>query len=226
MISVLVPTRARPDRFEQMWNSFNATVKNPHTRILAYLQDDDIRSGEYQRHINVRYIKGPRLIMSNMWNELIQYSKGDIFMQAADDIIFRTIGWDQIVENAFNECPDKVLLCHGDDLSPHGKTFATLPFVHRRWVETVGYFTGQGYSADFSDTHPNDVADMIGRKKLLPIVIEHLHWIWGKSEKDQTYTENLERNIRDENSKLYASRIAERVADADKLKAIIGTPWP
>ena len=47
---------------------------------------------------------------------------------------------------------------------PRRKNFLTHGFLHRNWVETVGYFVPPYFSSDFNDTWLNEVADMIGRK--------------------------------------------------------------
>lgn len=192
--------------------------------VLSYLQTDDPKVSEYvQRFIFQREVTGPRITMSDMWNALIPCAspRADIFMLAADDVIFKTFGWDLQIEKAFAEVPDKILLAFADDGGPNGKRFASLPFVSRRWVEVVGYFTGPGFSADYSDTWPNDVADMIERKKYVDVLIEHAHVVWGKAPDDKTYQENRERWNRDRPDLLYARRFPERERDAAKLRAAI-----
>jgi hypothetical protein len=188
--------------------------------ILCYVTPED-DSYEPLAFPEVHFVVGERLIMSDLWNALIPHAAGNIFMLCADDVLFRTKNWDVIVEAAFAESQDKILLCYGDDGGPAGKVFATLPFISRRWAEVVGYFTGPGFSADYSDTWVQDVADMIGRKKFLPIVTEHMHHTFGKSACDQVYKENLERYARDNPAALYRDRLAERQRDADKLRAVM-----
>jgi hypothetical protein len=126
-----------------------------------------------------------------------------------------------MVEEAFAGCPDKILLVFGDDGSANGKTFATHPLVHRRWVDAVGYFSAPGFSADYADTWPQDLADMVGRKKYLPFETEHLHPVWGKAEYDAVYQETNARLHRDNTPRLYADRLPERLADAQKLRAVM-----
>jgi hypothetical protein len=188
--------------------------------ILCYVSDDD-DSYSGMELPGVTFVRGPRLTMSDLWNALIPYAHGDIYMLCADDVIFRTRNWDLEIENAFAAVPDRILLAFADDGSPNGKRFASLPFVSRKWVETVGYFTGPGFSADYSDTWPFDVATMIGRVKHVPVLIEHCHHVWGKAQMDETYRENQERMARDNPAKLYAEMLPERISDAEKLRAVM-----
>jgi hypothetical protein len=220
MISLLVPTRKRPERLRVMIDSVKRTA-NVMPQILCYLTPDD-ESYNWADYAPTQFIVGPRLTMSDLWNALIPYASGDIFMLCADDVIFRTPGWDVEVEKTFQAVPDKILLAFCDDGGPSGKTFSSLPFISRRWVEVVGYFTGPGFSADFSDTWPHDVAHMIGRKRFIPnVLIEHVHWLWGKAPKDQTYLENEQRYVKDRPDARYLATLPQRQADAEKLRRAI-----
>jgi hypothetical protein len=223
MISLLVPTRKRPEKLRRMTDSVWNTVKGvpgkslrSSVEILCYVTDDD--DSYAGNEFDAKIVRGPRLIMSDLWNTLLPHAHGDILMQCADDVVFRTPAWDRYVEEAFAAVEDKILLVHGHDLHPRGEFFATLPFVSREWVQAVGYFTGPGFSNDFSDTWPNDVADMIGRNKYIPVVFEHVHWMLGKAEMDETYREVEALRRKDNTTALYNARLPERVADAEKLR--------
>jgi hypothetical protein len=97
--------------------------------------------------------------------------------------------------------------------------------VHRKWYDTIGHFSGVGYSADFADTDPFDIAKMLGRVQYLPFEVEHLHPAWGKAPLDETYQETRARYERDRPNELYASRLAERQADAEKLRKAMDPSW-
>ena len=228
MISILAPTRNRPKEFTRMVGSALATATTP-IEIWAYIDEDDqswpcsnsFFPDNFPKQDNVNCFVGPRLVMSEYWNVLTKYAKGDILMLCGDDVVFETPGWSAMVEQAYEDCPDKILCVHGDDLGPNGKTFATLPFVSRKWVDTVGYFTPYGFSGDFIDTWIQDVADMLGRKRFLPFVVNHMHWIYGKAERDSTYAEKDARQKRDNLEQMYLDRLPERIRDAAKLKAVM-----
>ena len=167
MISLLVPTRKRPQRLAGMVGSVIATTRPGEVEIICYVTHDDHDYDDFPRGLPVSFLRGPRRTFSDLWNALTPYAAGDIFMLCADDVLFRTQGWAAIVGEAYASCPDKILCAYGDDLHPNGKTFATLPFVSRKWVETLGYFTPDGFTCDWCDTWIQDIADMIGRKAVL-----------------------------------------------------------
>lgn len=221
MISLLVPTRKRPERLAEMISSARATSNSGQIEILCYVTHDDASYDDVAKSLSAAFIRGPRRTFSDLWNPLVPYAAGDIFMLCADDVIFRTTGWPEIVEQAYADCADKILCVHGDDLHPNGKSFATLPFVSRKWVETLGYFTPDGFTCDWCDTWIQDIADMIRRKRLLPIVTEHVHPLWGKAPVDETYAEAQANRTKDPNARQYMQRFSERQADAEKLRAVM-----
>jgi glycosyltransferase involved in cell wall biosynthesis len=239
MISILCPTRGRPQILQRMIESVRDTSLGTEIEVVLYIDDDDHSydemalpqgsggaiAGTPTKVLRGKIVRGPRICMSDYWNELIPHAHGDIYMLCGDDCVFRTVGWDALVENAFAESQDKLLLCYGDDKGPGGRIFATHPFVHRRWVEIVGYFSGPGFSCDFADAWPQDVADMIGRKKFLPFVNEHMHALWGKALHDQTYRESAARKVRDKCAEKYDHTLELRKADAEKLRPFLNTPW-
>jgi hypothetical protein len=139
-------------------------------------------------------------------------------MQAADDIEFQTKHWDVMVQHAFAECPDKILFVHGDD-GHWGAKFGTHGFVHRKWVEAVGYMSPPYFSSDYGDTWLNEVANALDRRRYLPFVTEHMHFLWGKGKLDQTHKERLERHKQDNVDQLYRDLAPERAKDVEKLRA-------
>jgi hypothetical protein len=142
-------------------------------------------------------------------------------MHCGDDIVFRTPGWDMLVREAFASSQDKILLVHGDDCSPNTDALATHGFLHRTWVETVGYFVPPYFSSDWNDVWLTEVADQIGRRVKIPIVTEHLHYAFGKAERDQNTDEREERGRRDGVVEIFEKTAHERAADAQKLMAVM-----
>ncbi len=219
MISILCPSRGRPERFRAMWESA-LSMDEDNVEIVSYHDDDDPTLGDYDWRRGM--IIGPRIVLSECWNKCFDASTGDILMHGGDDLEFKTKNWDAIVVQAFAETPDGLVFVHGDDGSPersasHYNQFGTHGFLHRHWADTVGYFVPPYFSSDYNDTWLNDVANMIGRRVFVPILTEHMHPDWGKGELDQTHRERLDRHARDNVAGLYASLAPERLRDAKKL---------
>ncbi len=220
LISILCPTRGRPTEFKRMSDSAFALATHPRQVELIAYHDTDDTSGYYGLQ-RVQWVFGPRIVLSQMWNACYSVSRGDILMHCGDDIVFRTPGWDTIVRDTFAASEDKILLVHGDDCSPNTDALATHGFVHRRWVETVGYFVPPLFSSDWNDVWLTDVADQIGRRVKVPIVTDHLHYQFGKAEYDDTYRQREERGVADGVNEIYEQTAGERRKDAAKLKAVM-----
>jgi hypothetical protein len=222
VISVLCPTRNRPASVRRLIASSAATAQDE-IEFVFYCDEDapgsvppEVRSAPW-----IRVVDGPRIVLSAMWNRCLEKSSGEIVMQCGDDIVFRTPGWDKVVEAAFATVPDRILFAYGSD-GVHDRNFGTHGFVHRRWTEAVGYITPPYFSSDYGDTWLNDVAALIGRKRWIEIYTEHLHPVVGKAPIDATHAERLERHQRDGVEALYASMGPERQRDAGKLRALMG----
>jgi hypothetical protein len=222
-ISVLCPTRGRPASARRVALSALETAAGD-AEVVFYCDDD--AAGSVPAGVaawpEVTVVTGPRIVMSDMWNKCLEKASGDIVMQCADDIVFRTAGWDRLVLEAFAAYPDRIALVYGDDLI-HGEALATHSFAHRRWTDATGYFTPPWFSCDYSDAWLYDVAKAIGRLHYLPgLVTEHLHPVAGKGDWDASHRERLERGRRDNVAVLYESLAARREQDAGKLRAVMG----
>lgn len=236
-ISLLVPTRGRPENVMRLIESIHSTALCRPEIIIRYDSDDHTSRKltellkEYTSAIpdwdySITVIGGPRKTMTSYWNDCAKEATGDILMFAADDICFRTKGWDSLVRRTFDEHPDKMIFVHGDD-GHWGNQFGTHGFLHRKWVDTLGYVLPPYFSSDFGDTWVNEVADSIGRRVFLPIFIEHMHPLWGKAKTDKTYEERLARGAQDNVKELYISLANKRKEDAYKLRTVVnGVPPP
>lgn len=226
-ISLLTPTRGRPAAMEKLWNSALETATDPsRLEIVFYIDDDDALSlgkcSEMQaKDSRVLAVSGPRIVLSEMWNEAYKVATGEIFMHCGDDIIFRSQHWDSIVEKHISEAPGNILFVHGRDGIQDAK-LGTHGFVHKNWVATIGYFVPPYFSSDYNDTWLTDVSDMIGRRMYEPAIFtEHMHWAVGKQPKDQTYSDTENRGRRDNVTALYGQLLPKRQEDAMKLWKVV-----
>lgn len=223
MISLLLPSRGRPDNIERLAKSALDTAARPEeVELIVYIDNDDDSYNGREYPANVHIYKTERTVLSVYWNMAYAKARGDILMHCGDDIVFHTQGWDTIVEQEFDKYPDKIVLLYGDDGDPNQeKNFGTHSFIHRKWAETVGYFVPPYFSSDFNDTWLNEVADNLGRKVKIPIFTEHMHWAFRKGELDLTHAERLVRHHKDNTPAIYASKADERLADTEKLRRVM-----
>ena len=221
MISVLCPTRNRPGNVQRLIDSATSTAAGA-VEFVFYTDDDAPLPAHITSRADVTAVTGPRIVLSAMWNACYPHATGDIVMQCGDDIVFRSPNWDTEVAEAFNGYPDRVVFVHGDDLV-YGARFGTHGFLHRTWVDTVGYVTPPWFVSDYGDTWLNDVANDLGRRVYLPgVITEHMHPAFGKADWDLTHRERLARHDEHQPGDLYDRLAPERAADAAKLRAVIG----
>lgn len=178
-ISLCCPTRGRPERFAAMVRSAKATAAGPF-QVCVWLDEDDPTAHDYHydRDIDIRFGTGPRpyidgsLCTSGLWTEAWSLATGDIGMLAADDIVFRTPGWDAAVEAEFAAVEDRILMVYGDDGTK--RKAPVNPFIHRRWIEAAG-FTPPDFQGWFADEWIWVLAAAVGRVRFLPeLRIRHL----------------------------------------------------
>lgn len=236
LISVLVPSRGRPDMLARTIRTAFETAT--HTRRLEFvvrIDDDDPKEMDYHFKAKfaalvevaplpdmVRVLVGPRVLLSECWNICASHASGEILMHCGDDITFNTPAWDQRVRDEFAKLPDRIGLVFGDDLSTNFPDLATHGFIHRRWVEAVGYFLPPLFSSDWNDVWISEVAKSIDRMIPMPdVVIEHHHYSFGKAERDQTHADREERGERDGVVDLFKNTVKERKNDAAKLKKVM-----
>lgn len=224
-ISLLCPTRNRPSNLVRLVKSVLENASDPsNIEFVFYVDNDAVETSmppELEGNKNIKWIIGSRVVLSEMWNMCYIDATGDILMHCGDDLVFQSKDWDLKVISAFEAYPDRIVFVHGQD-GYWGERFGTHGFIHRRWVETVGYFVPPYFSSDWNDTWLNDVANALGRRTYLPDVFtEHMHYVFGKAERDETHADREARGQRDGVDKLYEDKKPQRIEDIAELRAVI-----
>lgn len=225
MISLIVPSRGRPDNLLRLWHSAIETAVDVDDVEMIVRIDEDDRSYDALRSRGargqIRWVVGPRYNeMVLHWNEAAAQARGDLLWHGGDDNIFRTEAWDQHVKLQANKLPaDGIGLIYGRD-GAHDQNLATHPFLTREWVNGTGYFLPPYFSCDFADLWNFNIAAELGRAVFVPeIYIEHMHPALGKAEVDQTTTDRLTRDVHDNNTQRWLDLQPELHQWTDKLRA-------
>lgn len=190
LISILIPTRARPENVKMVVSSaFNNAVLPELVEFLFYVDSDDETFPLEILSSKTKIVRGPRMWLSVLQNILYSQAQGEIIMYAGDDVEFRTDGWDQIVRNKFEESEDKIILVYGDDDATHGENIAIHGFLHRNWINAVGSWVAPGRGSLYDYWH-TEVARKIGRLVFIKeLTIAHIHYRQGAATAvfDDTY---------------------------------------
>ena len=184
LIQLAVPTRGRPDAFNRMVKSALTTAVDPESILIVARVDTDDPSPYENEHAEIR--RGPRRSLGTAFDQASE-GPGEIVMMCADDIRFRTEGWDKQVREAFEVWDDRIGLVYGRD-GIHDQALATHGFVSRTWIDTVGCFVPSQLVGDFPDMWLTELASKAKRIQYLPeVYTEHLHPIAQKASMDDTY---------------------------------------
>lgn len=193
-ISLLLPTRGRPNLVYQLLNSVTATTCNPKgLEVVLYIDEDDLGSHEisYPALSVVKLIR-PRNTMGNINRACYEASSGRYVMVLNDDVVFRTPNWDVAVLNATALFPDDIALVYGNDLLLR-RHLATFPIVSRTVCELIGGICPPTYERVFIDVHLLDIFKRLSRLGyprivyLKDVIFEHMHFWKGKDRFDETY---------------------------------------
>lgn len=227
-ISLLCPTRKRVSGLKRMWDSALNTADNPeYIELVIYVDHDDqetldflsINKTEQFKIIHEDLYK--KEIYSNLHNICCEHASADIVFGCADDLIFRTNGWDSIVLSKFKDYDDGLIFAYPND-GYWGEKFGTHGFFHKNWFNVLGYLSPPIFTVGYSDNYINDIAKAIDRFIYLDnILIEHMHWTFGKMEMDTTAKEAHHRRSTTNNDAIYRSfeTIQKQREDIDKLRS-------
>jgi len=157
-ISLITPTRNRPNDLKTFLESIKNTTKNPDDiEILFYVDDDD--------HVTIPMIKklealysaysvyfhiGPRSdhFSRDYYNFLAKMAKGRWILAINDDSVFETVGWDKEICEKMGEAAKKF----GDDIlfgiiddgmfvkgsEADMRTFSCWPLLSKEYSDLMG----------------------------------------------------------------------------------------
>ncbi len=223
-ISVCVPTRNRPQRLARMIQSGLDTAHDAASlEWLFYLDDDDEESEAAIRNLlagDGRVVRGPRLKDQSYWNSLAGAAGAELIFLGADDLTFRTRGWDQAVRTSYAAGARNGIGMVWTDDGDLGARLATHPFVSRRWIDVVGFFVPPYFERCFVDLWIFELATLTGVGTYLPdVLIEHSHIELGKAEPDSLYKDIRSRPF---SHQRYTELAPERMQQAQALLQAAG----
>jgi len=180
-ISVLIPTRGRPEGIRRVLENFQRAVEQKALfDVWIYVDDDDrltldyIESGHW-RTLDYRvhwHVAPGKASMGEMFSELWQECSTNpgIYFPFCDDYVVETRGWDEVLRRCYQGNHNGFMLGYLNDPTacPHQVTIA-IPSA--RWLNSVGYFVSDRFYYWFGDAWMDEVAQMVECKVLIPIKV-------------------------------------------------------
>lgn len=157
MISILIPSKGRPEQCKCMIESVQKTVYGD-VRLILALSEEDTKT--YSEYVSCDIIVPDGMPTVHKWNLLarkaMEYTEHKLFMLGSDDIIFDTPGWDRALIEHYNALENKIhVYSLLDSRDPAGTPH---PIVTREYIEAMGYFLAPIFLHWFVDTWTVEIA--------------------------------------------------------------------
>jgi hypothetical protein len=226
-IAILVPSRERMNNRLTLITSILTTVKDINNVTLYLGVDEDDKTLPLAEKISqaIPFVKIVKIQnneqfigLGKMWNILAEASSEDIISMIGDDMVFKTRNWDEEIIEEFTNIPeDKIKAVHCND-DFHGERLAVNIFCHRRYHEIMNGFMREEFKINWIDQWLHQLFSAFNRLKYRgDIMIEHRHWVLGKTQRDNTVNRMQEADVNKVSDKLWYSLKDERVSDVKKL---------
>lgn len=179
MISVLLPTRQRPQMFETSVRSLMGAAHR-NFQLLVAVDPDDVDT--YAPELP-KWVAPERYGYSNLniyYNALAERATGDWLLLWNDDAIMDTLGWDQILM----DLPPTTLIA--DLQSQHSPHLCCFPAVRKAAVRAVGGFSPH---TPHCDTYWQDIGHATGSIQSVPIHVDHRRFDLSGTNNDQVWTD-------------------------------------
>jgi hypothetical protein len=162
MISILTPSRSRPQLAKRMYDSAKKFASQE-IEILFFLNEDDPLLQDYISFLkDGEYLIGPNQSTCYSWNLMAKQAKHDILFLVGDDAQFETLSWDKKILDAFNLYPDKIA-CIYPKVPTLGKNKCPHFCLHKDWIRVLGYYLPPHFYHWYVDTWIRALAQAVGR---------------------------------------------------------------
>lgn len=225
LISLILPTRHRPELVKRLFNSIIKSSSQPNfIEVILYVDEDDINSHQLDStELKIIRIIGPSRSMGSYNHLCLEKSKGDIIILINDDMVMQTPGWDEKIRAMDASIPDQIYLAYPNDLFK--KARCSFPVLSRKTCDLLVEPYPLMYKGAFIDTHLFDLFKRLQHaghdriRYMEDVVFEHLHYRTGKSEYDDTY----KKRDRFADDWTFIALAKKRQSDSEKLQcAILG----
>jgi hypothetical protein len=184
-------SRSRRENFIRGYNSITDNIYDKNNyHILISIDDDDESMKNLDLNGNHTIINGHSKSKIDAINRDVnnfQYD-WDIIVNMSDDMIFQEKNFDNIIRNKFQETLDRSIFFSDGNRSD----IITMSILGRDYYKRDNYIYHPSYKSFFCDNEATEVAALRGcLLRCSERIFSHLHWAYGKAEKDSQYTKAM-----------------------------------
>jgi hypothetical protein len=213
---LIVPTRNRPEKALELLQEFNNTAED--SDIIFGLDDDD--TSNYAPEVRKKAEINPRLRMCGTLNLIAnQYANKYEFLSfMGDDHRPRTNGWDSRLMLGIGSNPG---VAWGNDLL-QGERLPTAVLLSSSIVQAIGYMAPPELVHMYMDNFWLTLGRGLGNAFYDgDCIIEHMHFINGKAERDAGYIEVNAPEVYMKDSEAYQRYLTEKLfSDLGKIQNV------
>jgi hypothetical protein len=194
-LTMIVPTRGRPDNLRQLWAAWRATSSS-YSLLVAVIDTDDPEHDNYWRvrdeigdDPHFKMVAGPRLRLGPTLDLAAREAADRSFAVGflGDDHRPRTDGWDTAYLAELRRLDTGIV--YGDDLIQH-EALPTQVAMTSDIIRATGHMVPPGAIHMYLDNAWKSLGEALGALSYLPqVVVEHCHPIAGTAEWDAGYRE-------------------------------------
>lgn len=192
-VSIIIPSKGRAAQLAECVQRLLETTRGHDIEVVIVCDEPDARAAVYA-------VSGgrSRIVWVNETHKVIpafnvglKYSTGDALVLGNDDLWWGD-NWLTEALAALETLPDCDGLVGLNDCAPIERDFATFYLMTRRYCarENGGVLACPHYQHNYIDPEACARAIRAGRYVYADkAIVDHRHWLWGKSNKDSTYAE-------------------------------------
>ena len=236
-ISLLIPSRGRPERLLQMIASAFATSTKSFTfsslQFCIGLDKDDSAYSTYEKlleeasiTLNIAYhISDKQMSAPDHLNAMAKtIASGELMFALGDDVLFRTENWNKEINLLWDKCPDNILIAYCNNGRDGEKCEHFI--LHSDWIRQTIDICPPYFRHFCVDGWVEDIAIRINRLTWLKhVIVEHMHFKYGKAQNDDTYQAVRQpigsTSVSEIDTAMYRKTDIERIKIANKLRAYI-----
>lgn len=173
-LTLCIASRGNPEQLSHVIREMDSRLKDPDQVTISVALDSDDPSLQQPPEIRAKLIWSvePREdSLGAKYNRCQRNAPADGYLLGADDNLFSTANWDQIIRDSFALFPDKLGLVYFGRLDGALPTQMAIPHI---LVERQGFMFPEHFPVWFHDTWMDEIGHLCGRIIWCGIEVEEI----------------------------------------------------